>query len=121
MSQVTQRQIASRLGLSQQAVAFALSDNPASRKQLHPRTCRRILETAQKLGYVPHHAARRLARARSRSMATSFDQVGLIYLASLDEPDAFVDPVCLAMMQGAEHELSEFDASLTFVRVRQSN
>src|ERR1043166_3091746 len=94
MSQVTQRRIASKLGFSQQAVAFALSDNPTSRKQLHPRTCRRIRETAQKMGYVPHHAARRLARARS-DRGTSFDQVGLIYLTPTD---LSLDKVCVGMM-----------------------
>ena len=66
------------------------------------------------MGYVPHQAARRLARARSDSRATSFDQIGLIYLT---ETDIYLDAACLPMMQGIEHELSKLNASLVFVRV----
>jgi DNA-binding LacI/PurR family transcriptional regulator len=69
------------------------------------------------MGYVPHHAARRLARARSVSQQTSFDQVGLIHIAMGRE---HLDPVCLAMMEGAEYELSKLHASLTFLRVGES-
>jgi len=120
MAYLTQLDVAKRVGVSREAVAFAISSNPRLNRKLRPETRRQILKTVHQLGYVPHHAARRLARSQSDSRATSFDQVGLIYFASRDEPDAFVDPVCLAMMQGAEHELSECDASLTFVRVRES-
>jgi len=69
------------------------------------------------MGYVPHLGARRMARTRSNTRATSFDQVGLIYLAS---GDLSADTVCLGMMGGAEHELSKLHASLTFLRVRES-
>src|SRR6185295_16856304 len=60
------------------------------------------------------------ARARSDSRATSFDQIGLIHLTRPDTKNSFVDPVCLAMMQGAEYELSKLHASLTFIRVSES-
>jgi len=76
------------------------------------------METATQLGYVPHHAARRLARARAHSHATSFDQVGLIYLAGLD---IHLDTICLEMMGGAEHELANLQASLTFVRIQDES
>jgi len=72
------------------------------------------------MGYVPHHAALRLSRARSNNNSTSFDQVGLIFLARPDASHAFVDPICLAMMQGAEYELSKLHASLTFTRISES-
>jgi DNA-binding LacI/PurR family transcriptional regulator len=71
------------------------------------------------VGYVPHHAARRLARTRSGARSPSFDQIGLIFLTNPNTPGAYIDSVCLAMMQGAEHELSKLNASLTFVRVRE--
>ena len=113
---ITQKDVAGRLGISQRAVAFALSDSLHARKQLRAETRHRILETAQQMGYVPHHAARRLARTRSDRRTTSFDQIGMIYLA---DSHLDLDTVCLAMMGGAEHELSELHASLTFVRVRE--
>jgi len=114
MRAVTISDIADRMGISKQSVGFALGNYPNSRTRLGFETRRRILETARRLGYVPHHAGRRLARARSSSRATSFDQVGLILLPGAD---GAVDTVCLMMMQGAEPELYQFHASLTFVRV----
>ena len=114
---VTQKQIAQRLGISRSAVACAF--HPRLQRYVSPRKRRQILDTAQRLGYVPHHAARRLARARSSTRSISFDQVGLVYRPLPGESSAYVDTVCLAMMQGAEHELSKLHASLTFVRVSE--
>jgi DNA-binding LacI/PurR family transcriptional regulator len=118
MEVVTQSHIARELGLSQSSVKAVF--NPDPRIRLRPETRRRILTTAHKMGYVPHHAARRLARSRRHNKSTSFDQVGLIHLTQSDARDSFVDPVCLAIMQGAEYELSQLHASLTFVRVSGS-
>src|SRR5687767_14493182 len=115
---ITQKKIANRLGLSQQAVAFAFQANPG--KHLRPETRDLIVQTAQQMGYVPHHAARRLARVRADSADHNFDQVGLIYLSNPDIPTAYVDAICLEMMKGAEHELSKLHASLTFVRVSEA-
>lgn len=69
MAQVTQKLIAAKLGLSQQAVAFALSSDLASQKQLCPETRQRILTTAQQMSYVPHFAARTLASGKTHTIA----------------------------------------------------
>jgi LacI family transcriptional regulator len=109
---ITQKQIARQLGVSQSAVAFAF--HPTLHAHLSQDKRQHILTTAQRLGYQPHHAARRLIRTRFRRSTDQFDQVGLIFLAREDER---VDPVCLAMMCEAEHEFSRLQASLTFVNV----
>jgi len=119
MSHMTQAKLARRLGVSRQAVGCALGNYPPCSIKLSPQTRRRILETARRMRYVPNHAARRMARIRPDRRSTSFDQVGLVYLPLPGEPSAYVDTVCLAMMQGAEHELSKLHASLTFVRVSE--
>jgi LacI family transcriptional regulator len=116
MGRVTQSQIAQRVGISTQAVAYALSGRAELKRKLSPRTTRRVLEAAEQLGYVPHFAARRLVRERGARQGRAFEQVGLIYLT---RADLDVDPICLSMMGAAEHEISNFNASLTFVRVRQ--
>src|SRR5262245_28125176 len=112
--EITQKEIANRLGLSRQTVGFALSDEAWAQNQLRPETRELVLKTARRLGYVPHFAAQRMALTRSTSRAARFDQVGLISLISAEE---YVDVACHAMMGGAEHELSRLHASLTFVRV----
>jgi len=109
---VTQKDIADKLGISQSAVACAFHPELSRNISAVKRT--RILDAAQKLGYVPHNAARRLARSRSEKRAQTFDQIGLIYLAKFD-----LDATCLAMMSGAEHELSRHDAAITFIRVSE--
>ena len=114
MKSITQSDIARRLGVSQQTVGFALNNYRNSRMSLRPEKRQKILETAQQMGYVPHNAARRLARSRSDSRTTNFDQVGLVYFAVGDND---LDVSFLATMAGAEHELSRFHASLTFIRV----
>ncbi len=111
---ITQTQIAAKLGVSQPAVAFALSDTPQALRQLSTETRELIIQTAQQMGYVPHRAAQRLSRARSDNRAASFDQAGFIYLGGAEQD---IDSICLTMMQGVENELSKLHASLTFVRV----
>ena len=63
MRQVTQKDIAKKVGVSRQAVAFALSDSPDYHKNLRPETRSNILEVAKKMGYVPHRYAQ-LMRAK---------------------------------------------------------
>jgi len=109
---VTQKQIARQLGVSQSAVACALHPTLHSHISSHKR--QRILDTAERLGYVPHHAARRLTRRRFQQPSSAFDQAGLIYFGGKSQ---YLDPVCLAMIFGAEHELSRLQASFVFVNV----
>ena len=110
---VRAKDIASQIGVSKETVSAVLTGHWRERR-ICSQTKDRVLATAHQLGYVPHHAARRLARARPESRETSFDQVGLIHLLG---PGHGLDPVCLAMMSGAEPELSKLHACLTFVRV----
>lgn len=65
MARIRQSDIAERLGVSQQAVAYALSERPAHHKKLSLETRQRILNTARKAGYVPHQAARSLRRGQT--------------------------------------------------------
>jgi transcriptional regulator with XRE-family HTH domain len=61
---VRQSDIAKLAGVSQTTVSLVLSGNPAG-GGLPEETRRRVLETADRLGYVPDPAARRLAAGRS--------------------------------------------------------
>ena len=61
---VRQSDIAKLAGVSQTTVSLVLSGNPAG-VGLPEKTRRRVLETADRLGYVPDPAARRLAAGRS--------------------------------------------------------
>jgi DNA-binding LacI/PurR family transcriptional regulator len=61
---VRQSDIAKLAGVSQTTVSLILSGNPAG-VGLPEETRRRVLETADRLGYVPDPAARRLAAGRS--------------------------------------------------------
>lgn len=65
---ITQKQIAEKLGVSQQAVAKALLGH---RKVGEPLR-RKILDTAKEMGYVPHATARMLRCGKSRTVVTTF-------------------------------------------------
>lgn len=62
---VTQEQIARKLGVSRQLVAFALSGYP----QVSQKSRERILAAAQEMGYRPNPHARALRRQRSGIIA----------------------------------------------------
>lgn len=109
------KDIARRVGVSKETVSAVLSGRWEERR-ICLRTRDRVLAAAQRMGYVPLHAARRLVRLRSGNHATNFDQVGMIYLMDMEND---LDTVCLAMMRGAEHELARLRASLTFLRVSE--
>src|SRR5688500_9407429 len=105
-SRVSQSSIAQESGCSRPTVACALNERLAHR--LSPETRQRVLDSARRLGYVPNHAARRLARSGGKSRI--FEQVGFLYLT----PGKQLDPACLAMMHGAEEELADASACLVF-------
>jgi LacI family transcriptional regulator len=65
MTTVTQFEIADKLGISRQAVGFALSRDASDHGRLRPETRQQILATARQLGYVPHRAARNLASGKT--------------------------------------------------------
>ena len=62
---VTQEQIARKLGISRQLVTFALAGYP----QVSEASRKRILATAQKMGYRPNPHARALKRGRTGIIA----------------------------------------------------
>lgn len=71
MKNVTIKDIAVRLGVSHPTVSRALRDSPSVR----PETRRRIRETADALGYIPHSGARMLRRTRSELIGVIFPDV----------------------------------------------
>ena len=83
----------------------------------HPRvaaqTRARVAAVADRMGFTTNSAARRLARSGARSR--KLEQVGFMYVTP--DEHSWLDPACLAMMHGAEHELSTSGASLTFARI----
>src|SRR5262245_1287547 len=113
---LTQNTIAKRLGMPRATVAAAL--NPRLEHCVGAALRERIRREASAMGYVPHRAARRLARGRNGHAggARHFEQIGLVYVSAAS---AVVDSVCLAMMQGAEQEISRDDATLAFVRLTE--
>lgn len=73
---VTQEQIAQKLGISRQLVTFALAGYP----QVSDMSRKRILATAQKMGYRPNPHARALKRRRSGIIALWIpDQISTHY------------------------------------------
>src|SRR4051794_28252928 len=108
--QLTQSDVAEKVGVSRVAIAFALSPNPKLHRKLRPETRQRILAAVDQMGYVPHQAARRMARKRR-----AFEQIGFMYVTGTGV--RHLDDACISMMYGAEEELSRADASLLFVRV----
>ncbi len=65
MGDVTQSEIARRLGISQRAVGYALSDSPQYRGKLRPETRRKVIEVADRLGYRPHRYAQLMRGKKS--------------------------------------------------------
>lgn len=65
MANVTQAEIARQVGISQQAVGYALGNYRNSRIKLREETRQRIIKTADELGYRPHRYAQVMRRGRS--------------------------------------------------------
>ena len=69
---VTINQLAEACGLAKSTVSIALREPEGQMASIRPDTRRRVVETAQRLGYRPSYRARALAASRSHC-------VGLIY------------------------------------------
>lgn len=65
---ITQKDIAAKLGVSQRLVSYALN----GRKGVGEKMRRRILQTAEELGYTPNHVARALVTGRTHQIALWF-------------------------------------------------
>jgi len=64
-SRISQKDVAARLGVSQQAVSFAINDRPGVNEQ----TRRRILRAAREMGYRPNGSARAIRQGAFGSIA----------------------------------------------------
>lgn len=65
--------VAAAAGVSPTAVSFALNNRDSG--NISPETKRRILETAERLGYEPHHVARSLRSRTTHSIGLVTDAV----------------------------------------------
>lgn len=68
MRPVTQLDIAKKLGVSRQAVGYAIGHHPEWSISLRPETRQRILDTAGQLGYRPHRYAQIMRSRKSGIM-----------------------------------------------------
>jgi len=107
---VTRDDVARAANVSPATASFALNNHP----RVSEKTRLRIQKVAASIGYAPNRAGQRLARARGDSRNARLNEVGLLYLPG---SSAVTDAVCLGMMHGAEMELAQINASLTFVMV----
>ncbi len=105
MKQVTQKDIARRLSVSQGLVAGVLSGRRDARASEETR--RRIVTAAHEMGYHPHQAARALRQGRTQTVA-------LVVLRADNE----FRPLMALLIQGLSEQLSAFGYSLT-VRVHE--
>jgi len=109
---LTWKEVALAAGVSPTTASLAMNNHP----RVAACTRQRVAEAAAKLGFVNNRAARRLARSRGNSRTPAcFEQIGLMYVTT----NQFgIDPACVAMMRGAEHELATAaDACLLFVHI----
>ncbi|MDD5706424.1 MAG: LacI family DNA-binding transcriptional regulator [Kiritimatiellae bacterium] len=74
MARVRQIDIARRVGVSQEAVAFALSPHERLQRKLNPETRKRILKAAAEMGHVVNHMARSLRTGRTGIVMGFLDQ-----------------------------------------------
>src|SRR5947199_6534699 len=66
-TRVTSLDVARTAGVSQATVSLVLSGS-ASAIRISSTTQLRVMETAERLGYIPNHAAQSLRRRRTRSI-----------------------------------------------------
>jgi LacI family transcriptional regulator len=100
--------IAQACGVNLATVSLALNNHA----RVAERTRLRIQEVARRLGYVPNHAARQLARSRFQRQGRSVERVGLV-LFDGGEP---LRGVYMAFLTGVEQRVSALGGMLVFVR-----
>ena len=104
--------IAAAASVSVATASLALNHHP----RISARTSLRVHEIAARMGYVPNHAARRLARSRfSSGGRRRLDRIGFV---TVGKNNMEIDAASLALLHGAEQQAFEFDATVTFVRMR---
>lgn len=100
---VTAADIARSLGISRATVGFVLNDTPG--QTISPATRQRVLDEAQRLGYRPHAAARRLASGRSRIVLMLLPEWPLDHSmrAHIDEASLELDRAGYSLVTTAPH------------------
>ncbi len=93
---VTQRDIAEHVGLSQQAISFALNGSPS----ISPATRDRVLKAASELGYRQNQSASAMRRGRFHSLA---------YLSSTHRSRSYLS---VPFWSGLQEALAERDLHL---------
>lgn len=108
---VSQKEIAAKAGVSLATASLALNNHP----RVSARTRQRVVEVANKLGYVPNHAARKLAQRRfDGGEARSLDRIAFVISEGVKGQE-LVAPY-LALLKGAEHNVSSRGGTLIFLR-----
>ena len=88
---VSAEDVASEAGVSRTTVSFVLNNTPG--KAISEETRRRVLEAAERLGYIPDEHARRLAMSRKRAIGLFIGHSQYVYT------DAFISRVVEGMAQ----------------------
>jgi LacI family transcriptional regulator len=88
---VSAEDVANEAGVSRTTVSFVLNNTPG--KAISEETRRRVLEAAERLGYIPNEHARRLAMSRKRAIGLFIGHSQYVYT------DAFISRVVEGMAQ----------------------
>ena len=109
---ITQKQIAERVGVTQQLVALALKDSP----NVAPATKEKILAIADELGYRlgANHGARLMAAARHGTRVRN-DILAVVFEAMPDAP-MLATPYFMPFIEGIEAEADNRQIDLFLVR-----
>ena len=88
---VSAEDVAQQAGVSRTTVSFVLNNTPG--KAISEETRRRVLEAAERLGYIPNENARRLALSRKQAIGLFIGHSQYVYT------DAFISRVVEGMAQ----------------------
>lgn len=105
---VKQSEIALKAGVSLATVSLALNNHP----RVSARTRQKVMEVAKEFGYVPNHAARKLAQRRfGDGEVRGLDRIAFVIVDDVRE----IAAPYLAMLKGAEYNISNRGGMLTFI------
>ena len=117
MNESTYRKPASRsdvakaASVSEATVSLALNAHP----RVAERTRIRVVEAAERLGYIPNRAARRMIQARfPAAQRRGIQHVGLLLIG---QENTELGSATLTLLCGAEREAADAGASLLFARI----
>jgi DNA-binding LacI/PurR family transcriptional regulator len=109
---ITLKMVARRAGVSEVTVCNVL--NRRGREgEASAATAKKIRRIAERMGYVPNYAARRLTDARFHPTKRGLDRVGFMLLADKEAP---LQASHLEFFLGVETEVAGMDSALLFLR-----